>query len=225
MNLEELTRRFRALAGDKVAPYLFDSKDVADWLTDAEAQAAVRGRLLLDDVTPAVCQVAVTAGRGTYKLHSKLYELADVRFRAAGGTESVALKLATREWLDANVWEWRDATDWHYGGRYAVQTEMGLRLVPAPDVDGTLLIEGYRLPLKAMEEDYQKPEIHEASHVHLIQWALHRAFSVPDSETFDPQRSANAQAAFERVFGPPVDSDMRRSTRADEVQCNTSYPP
>lgn len=226
MNLEELTRRFRVLAKDQVEPFLFASEDIADWLTDAEAQAVVRGRLLLDDVTPAVCTVPVVAGQASYKLHAKLYELESVRFKAAGATRSVPLRLVTREWLNDNVRDWRDANDWHgtdYRHRYAVQGETGLRIVPVPAEAGELLIEGYRLPLKPLENDADKPEIHEASHEKLIQWALHRAFGVPDSETFDPNRSKLSEAEFTAHFGAMPDADMRRSTRHDLQQTNALW--
>ena len=46
MTLADLIRRFRVLADDKVQPYLWADEDVIDWLNDAQAQAAVRGRLL-----------------------------------------------------------------------------------------------------------------------------------------------------------------------------------
>ncbi len=221
MNLEELERRFRVMADDTVTnPPLFKSENIADWLTDAEAQAAIRGRLLLEDANAAVCELAVSAGVHTYALHPKLYELEHLRFKAAGATRSTPIKIVTREWLN-NRWadDWRDAADWsERSDHYAIQGETSLRLVPIPSEAGTVFIEGYRLPLKALANETDKPEIHEASHEKLIYWALHRAFSVPDSETLDPQRSANAEAEFTRYFGPLPDADLRRSTRSDEQQ-------
>ena len=228
MNLEQLRRRFRVLAKDTVEPFLYADDDIADWLTDAEAQACMRGRLLLDDSTPDVCCALVLPGVSAYNLHPKLYELVLVRFKATGDTRSDPVRLVSREWMDDNVRDWRDADNWSYTSasrRYAVQSETGLRIVPAPDVAGELLIEGYRLPMRPLANDNDKPEIHEASHEKLIQWALFRAFSVPDSEVFDPQRSQNALAEFTQHFGLSVDADLRRSTRTDQVQHNTAYPP
>ena len=95
--------------------------------------------------------------------------------------------------------------------------------MPRPELAGTLHIEGYRVPLKALENDTDKPELHEAHHRHLVHWALHRAFTKPDSETIDPQRAAAAEAAFTRYFGPSPDADLRRSTRHDEVQTNKAF--
>ena len=64
---------------------------------------------------------------------------------------------------------------------------------------------------------------HKAHHEHLIDWALHRAFSVPDAETFDQHRADLAERAFTEYFGLLPDSDMRRITRHDVVHHNTVY--
>lgn len=222
MTLEELVRRFRVLAQDKVEPFLFETEDVHDWLSDAEAQAAVRGRLLLEDMLAGVCMVPVAAGIHTYKLHAKLYELVTLRFKPEGQSRATPLKMVSREWLDSNVQDWRDQEG---SVRYALQNETSIRVVGVPDQAGLLLIEGYRLPLKPLANDSDRPEIHEASHEKLIQWALYRAFGMPDAETFDPARSAKAEAEFTAYFGLSPDSDLRRITREDVEHCNHVYVP
>ena len=88
-----------------------------------------------------------------------------------------------------------------------------------------LHLEAYRLPLKKLADDMDKPEIHEAHHEHLIQWALHKAFSVPDSELFDPDRSILSERAFTGYFGPLPDSGMRRETRHDVQHFNKAVFP
>lgn len=67
----------------------------------------------------------------------------------------------------------------------------------------TLHVEGYRVPLKALENDTDKPEIHEAHHRHLAHWALHRASPSPIPKPSTP-RAATAEAAFTRYFGFPA---------------------
>lgn len=226
MNLSELIRRFRALSRDNIMPFFWPDDELTDWLNDAQAQACVRGRLLLEDTDPAVCQIAIEAGRHTYPLHAKVYELVNVRFKPASSGRASALKVVSREWLDGNVHHWRDATDWHHmdgGARYVIQGEASVRIVPVPAEDGVLTIEAYRLPLTPMAAMTDAPEIHEASHEHLINWALHKAFSVPDAESFDPQRSALAEEAFTAYFGMLPDSDMRRATREDVQHLNEVY--
>ncbi|MNY59466.1 hypothetical protein D3C86_1959210 [compost metagenome] len=100
---------------------------------------------------------------------------------------------------------------------HVVQDDKTLRLAPKPDVAGVLRLEGYRLPIDEMQSDGDEPEIHRAHHRRLVDWALHRAFSVPDADIFDAQRAVNAERAFTDYFGPAPDSDLRRTTRHDQV--------
>ena len=220
MNLEQLIQQFRVDADDLVQPYLWPDEWVAPWLTEAVNEAAVRGRLLYEASNPAVCQIAVAANAATHELHKSLFELVHLRFQATGAATSSVLSIKAREELDRIRPGWRDETG---TPRYAVQDDTRITLVPRPEVAGTLHVEGYRVPLKALENDTDKPELHEAHHRHLVHWALHRAFSKPDSETIDPQRAATAEAAFTRYFGPRPDADLRRSTRHDEVQTNKAF--
>lgn len=220
MNLEQLIASFRVDADDLEEPHLFKDEWIAAWLSEAQAEAAIRGRLILEDANPAVCQIAVTAGQASYELHRSIYEIADLRFVPAGQPKSVPLALVTREWLDDKRPGWRDCAG---TPQFAIQTDRRIRLVGAPDADGMLHLEAYRVPLKALENDADKPELNEAHHRHLVQWALHRAFSRPDSETIDPQRADRAMAAFTGYFGLPPDSDLRRATRHDLMQTNALW--
>ena len=220
MNLEQLIASFRVDADDLEEPHLFKDEWIAAWLSEAQAEAAIRGRLILEDANPAVCQIAVTAGQASYELHRSIYEIADLRFVPAGQPKSVPLALVTREWLDDKRPGWRDCAG---TPQFAIQTDRRIRLVVAPDADGMLRLEAYRAPLKALENDTDKPELAEAHHRHLVQWALHRAFSRPDSETIDPQRADRALAAFTSYFGLAPDSDLRRATRHDWQQTNALW--
>ena len=220
MNLEQLIASFRVDADDLEEPHLFKDEWIAAWLSEAQAEAAIRGRLILEDANPAVCQIAVTAGQASYELHRSIYEIADLRLVPAGQPKSVPLALVTREWLDDKRPGWRDCAG---TPQFAIQTDRRIRLVGVPDADGMLHLEAYRAPLKALENDTDKPELAEAHHRHLVQWALHRAFSRPDSETIDPQRADRAMAAFTGYFGLPPDSDLRRATRHDLMQTNALW--
>ena len=220
MNLEQLTAQFRVDADDLTEPHFWDAEWIATWLTEAQAEAAIRNRLLYEASNPAVCQIAVAANAATHDLHKSLFELVHLRFQATGATTSSVVTIKAREELDRIRPGWRDETG---TPRHAIQDDTRITLVPRPEVAGTLHVEGYRVPLKALENDTDKPELHEAHHRRLVHWALHRAFSKPDSETIDPQRAAAAEAAFTRYFGPSPDADLRRSTRHDEVQTNKAF--
>lgn len=215
MTLAELIRRVRREANDLVEPYFWSDEDVAAWLNDAVSEACIRARLIHESQDASVCQIAVTAGQAVYPLHPALYEITHLSLRAADGAHLGVLPIHSTEMLDAGRPGWRDET-----GRplCAIQSDTGLRLVPTPDQDATLKLEGYRTPLVEMalaDADTDEPEINREHHRHLTQWALHRGFAVPDMESFDPSRSDRAESAFTVYFGIRPNADLRRITRED----------
>lgn len=214
MVLSELLRRFRVDANDKVEPYFNEDVDVIAWLNDAVNEACIRGRLLHESQNSDACNIPVVAGNSQYSLHPSLYELTQVWFEPANGYRGSNLSLVSPEYLDQRY----SSENWRrLQGRpeFAIQDDTGIRLVPIPDVDGELQLEGYRVPLLPMEKDTDVPEINQIHHVQLIQWVLHQAFKVPDAEFFDPNRSALAEQEFTDYFGIRPDSDLRRITRED----------
>ncbi|WP_405118755.1 DUF6682 family protein [Pseudomonas leptonychotis] len=213
MTLDELVKDFRTTAQDKVAPYLFEQPDVTRWLIEAEQEACIRGRLLHESTNSSVCEIGVSAGEAAYLLDPALYEIDHLGLLEAGCIERRLVRLVSREWLDDNHHGWRDRTGVPC---FAIQSDNSIRLVPTPNAEATLKLEGYRLPLRGLASDKSsKPEINPAHHRHLVNWALHRAFSVPDSETLDLGKAGDALAAFTRYFGERPDSDLRRITRHD----------
>lgn len=216
MTLEQLIARFRTESNDRVEPYFCSDDDVTQWLADAEEEAAIRARLLIEDTNPLYCDIAVAAGSPSAPLHARVYEITYQSFVPTGGPKACEIVLVSREMLDRVYPEWRElpAGD----PRWLIQSETAVRLVPTPSRDGLLRIEAYRLPLKRISLPTQKPEIHEANHVHLVNWALFKGYSIPDPEFNDQGRARTALDAFEQHFGLRPDANLRRSTRSDEVQ-------
>ena len=214
MQLSQLINRFRVEANDNVQPYFIEDDAAINWLNDAVNEACIRGRLLYESQNNDVCKIAVTAGIEHYALHESLYELSRIWFEPSNGAHGSYLALMSAESLDRRYhcdnWKLKQGAP-----QFAIQDDTGIRLVPIPDVGGELQLEGYRVPLSPMQNDTDKPEINQIHHIHLIQWVLHKAFSVPDSEFFDPNRSALAEQQFTDYFGPRPDSDLRRITRED----------
>ena len=218
MTLAELVARYRVAANDLEVPSFCSDEEVRDYLNEAQGEAAIRGRMLrvTAETHPGMCAIAVTAGVAHYSLDPGLYELSYLAWRADGNPVRSSLALRTREWMDRNVMYWRDMP----AGEpcYLVKDGLSVQLVPAPGSDGELLLEGYSTPAAPMAADTDEPGIPSVHHIHLIQWALHRAFSKPDAELFDPNRSALAEAEFSRYFGARPDVDLRSDTREDEPQ-------
>lgn len=220
MTLQDLIRRFRVLSGDRAEPYLCADEDVKDWFNDAQQQACIRGRLLRED-SAGMCRIDLEPGRTSYKLHQALYEIIHARIVPASG-KARTVRLVSRELLDDERPGWRDDAE---PATLAVQDDTRLRIVGAIAAGDTLALECYRLPLRALEDGQDEPEIHRAHHEHLIQWALHKAFSVVDGELFDPKRSELAAAEFTRYFGLLPDADLRRATRTDVQHFNRAILP
>ncbi|HFB9546181.1 TPA: hypothetical protein AABQ62_001269 [Neisseria gonorrhoeae] len=133
----------------------------------------------------------------------------------------MCLKLVSPEAADVCAPGWRDGAQTGLPV-YAVQGDGKLTLAPAPDRDGRLFAGGYCLP-QDMAGDGDEPEINSIHHRNLVYWALAEAFSIPDAETFDPQRSESARRRFELYFGLPADSDLRRITREDAPHLNRHF--
>lgn len=213
MQLSDLIKRFRIDANDKVEPYFNDNESVTSWLNEAVNEACIRGRLLHESENTEVCKIPVIKDMAHYKLHDALYEISRIWFEPANGVAGSYIALTSAEDLDRTYYEnWKTLTGFP---RFAIQHDTGLRLVPTPNLAGKLQLEGYRVSIQPMVLDTDVPEINPIHHISLIQWALHKAFSVPDAEFFDPDRAAMAEHSFTEYFGERPDSDLRRTTRED----------
>lgn len=212
MTLRELISRFRTLSNDKVEPYFWSDEEITAWLNDGEEEACTRGRMLHEQADDAVCSIEVKAGHTLSRLHPSMYEVDCFSWRDIGANESHALKLVSPEELGMLMPDGRDKSG---KPRFVLQDDTRLFVLPVPERDGTLRVSGYRLPLQAMKDDDDTPEIHAIHHKHLLNWVLFKGFSIPDTEMFDPNRAAFAEAEFSRYFGHQTDSDLRRTTRED----------
>lgn len=229
--------------GERVGSFMraLDNVDVTDTGTLRTREGwkqklgglAVRGLYGLADGTALVadhaklCRLSfdgsvLSKAELTDKLHPLAYELIDLRIRPAIGGRSRPLALVSREWLNAEVCDWRDS---QLPASWAIQDERSIRIVGKITEGDVLHLECYRLPRWPLCNDSDEPEIHEAHHEHLIQYALMQAYSVPDSEVFDPARARMAEELFTTYFGRPVDSDLRRITRHDVVHHNVAVLP
>lgn len=218
MTLAELIARYRVAANDTANPGFCSDEEIRDYLNEADAEAVIRGRMLraTAETSPDLCVIDAATGVAGYALHHAMYELSYIAWRSLGSATREPLVHCTREWMDRNVLYWRDMEPG--SPRYLVQDGHSLQVVPPPERDGQLLLEGYCVPTSAMQDDSDTPSIPAVHHIQLIQWALYRAFSKPDAELFDPARAAMAESEFTRYFGARPDSDLRNDTRKDEPQ-------
>jgi hypothetical protein len=214
MKLAELEAQFRADIRDVACPAAVRPAQVRAWFNEAEAEAALRARLLTDDATPAVTQIAVTAGTPGYRLHAAVNAVSWAQFNPAAsvddpdavGTPTV-LRITSRLELSRTRPHWRSVRE---PVRDVFIEQRAIRFGCIPDADGTLLLEVYRGPLAPMdiEDDDAEPEIAGQHHLALVQWALYRAYARPNIDTYDARASAAALAEFERIFGLRPDAQL-----------------
>lgn len=213
MTLAELINRFRVEANDTVEPYLWSDDEVIAWFNDAQEEAVIRGRLLHESEMKSVCEVSAKKGRATYPLSPLAYEITYAAWHPDSSTDSNELYSTSVEALTRQNRLWRNERE---GKPHSfVQGDKSVRLVPPPAVNGTMIIECYRLPKEPLEGLDDEPEIHTTHHRHLVNWVLHKAFSIPDAEVFDARRAELAEHRFTEYFGLRPDSDLRRTTRHD----------
>lgn len=218
MTLAELIAQFRVDAEDSVAPYLFTDAVVTGFLNEAEEEAALRANLLHESSDPSVCEINVVAGTSTYPLHASVFAVTYATWTPSGSTERIELTLIDRIEADRTM-----GSDWRTRSKdpsSLIIEDTRLRLTCIPLRAGLLRIECYRAPLTQMIGSDDTPKINRAHHRHLVQWALHRGFSIPDKEVFDPGRAEIAEAKFTRQFGIRPDADMRRASQANRPLTN-----
>ena len=221
MTLEELIAQFRVDANDAVAPYLASDLDVTAWLNEAEQEAAIRARLISDVSTPEVCSIAITAPTTVYDLHPAILDITRAAFTPTGSTTEYIVDIVDRVEQDRTHPRWRQTTDIP---RQMIQTDTQIQLGCIPSTDGVIALEVNRLPLANIEDSpTESPSIGAIHHRHLVQWALHKNYAVPDSEVHDPGRSEKALAEFTRVFGLRPDADYRRATQANRQPHTKAY--
>lgn len=217
MNLEQLIEQFRSDADDRITPYLWSDDDVTRWLNEAQHEACIRAMLLKDMDTVAVCRIPVVAGNPVYATHASIISIHRAAFIPSGQEDEIELYQTDEFELDRSVLGWRRRTE---QPRAYIHNDTLLRLGCLPSTDGTLHLDVFRLPLRDMSNDTDKPEIAQAHHRHLVLWALHRAFGVPDAERFDQGRSAQAEATFTRYFGFRHTATTRRDHQSTRPHSN-----
>lgn len=195
MTLAELRARFRREVFDTALPYLFSDEDVNIWINEAQDEACRRALLLVDSKSSAA-RVSFAAGAIGFDLHPSVIFVR----RAVLASTNIPLTPIVSRTMDEQVpgWEGSMAStprafipDW--------QTNY-LRLWPPSVAANSAYMTVVRTPLDPMG-DSDEPEIRREYHAHLLDWAKFRAFSVPDSETYAPDKAAKHEAAFIKQFG------------------------
>jgi hypothetical protein len=228
MNLGELRTQTRIDSDDRKPPFFSKDDELRAWLNEAEAEAAMRARLIFDDSQ----RVVLTAGTSRYTLTS-LFEItwAGIYREATPAVPPSTpatyatrlereLYLIDRDENDEIYPQWRE--DRCAPERLIVDdTSVTLPGILASNYQ--LRLEGYRTPATPMVDNADEPEINPMHHRFLVHWALHRAYSKPDAEIFNPGKAADALKAFEAYFGERWSANQRKRNQASRPHHNRSY--
>ncbi len=218
MNLEALRQSFRVKATDTVAPYFWSDEAVDDWLNEGQEEACVRARLLHEVLDPLICRIEVAAGATVFLVNDAVINITRAVFVDAETQDETVLHGCTEYELDQEEPGWRKQEG---APNRFIHADTHLRINRIPPA-GRLDLEVNRLP-RRMTRDSDVPEISARLHKHLVDWALHEAFSLPDAETVDKNQSARAEANFERVFGQRPHADTLRSMEYSRPHANQSH--
>lgn len=207
MNRLEIITQFRGEILDAVAPYLISNELAIIYANEAQVEACRRARLLVDSSTDSVCEATVTSGNRLVPISPKVISIR--RLRLSGETRPLAR--CRMQDMDEQVPGW-DASVTPGTPTVAVldYESSSICLHPIPSANGTVLMTVTRDPLAEMTADGSEPEIAERYHAKLSAWMRYRAFSIPDSDLYDPAKAAESLAEFESEFGKRVSAAEER---------------
>lgn len=198
MTLSELIASFRVQSDDTAAPYLWGDAIVANWISEAQREAAVRAKLI-----PVEVSREIVAGQEHVMLPEEWFDVDSVYDTTNG-------RYLTRAWPEELPGTWKSKV-----GRpeQFIDHKNRVRFYPVPTGALSITISGYGIPFCALSSDNDEPEIPGHLHAPLVYWALHRAYLVQDADQGDSQKSSMFLDLFTRAFGEQVDANVLRKRR------------
>jgi hypothetical protein len=178
-----------------------ESWQMLAYANEAEAEACIRARLLVDSTTPEICSIPLVAGTAHYRHDPRVTLI--LRGKLAGAINP--LGKVSHTIMDELYPGWEDQT----GEVKAFVTGMdkgNIRLFRSPAVNSTLNLTVVRMPLSPMVGDGDSPEIPGYLHPSLVLWIKHKAYNNQDAELFDKNRADVHLALFEQKFGRRTDN-------------------
>ena len=195
MNLGEIIAAYRVEAFDNEVPPFCSDELLALYATEAQTEACRRGVILRDSVSP-MCSLAFAADATHVVIAPQIVRILRAR---TGGHDVTTIDV---EDMDASFPNWQDdASRGRPTHLVAGMTTGALHLWPRPADAGTLSLTVQRMPIKALVNDTDKPEIRQEAHQALVDWLIHKACSRQDGELFNAQKASAALDRFEKEFG------------------------
>jgi hypothetical protein len=220
-------------------PNAWSDPELIGFFREAQREACERARLIYDDTTPSITQLAVVAAQKVYLLHWSIFDVHRASYNDAGES----LTPTTEEALDRCAWaddyglrrigRWRNRTESkarQFYLTYTPQQKIKLTTYPIPQqityfdqsgVEHPLLLQlaVYRYPTWPLMRINDRFEIAAKHHERLIDWVLFRAYMKRDTDFYSPAKAMDAQSEFTRSFGPRNTADqLRREFQREPAQ-------
>ena len=246
MLLTELILILRNQYLDDVAePYLWTDPELVSYISQAQNEACERANLIIDESTPAVCQVPIQVGIVGYSLSDKVLLVKRCSFGTSGDT-TYPLTQRTRSRLDQTHPGW----DNHSGGprAYICEDNGEITIVPATigttgtsgtasttGTSGTAFLQVSRYPINDLSLNSSAgsgtaglgityPEIPAQYHIKMLSRAASLAFLKNDSETFNIAKAEKYEAIFDRDFGRPLSAKTKQFLRSNNLNSARMRP-
>ncbi len=185
MNLLALRTECRTRLGDLEQPFFWTDKWLDERINEAEREACIRARLIEDSSSVASSLEIVTTEK-RYALHPSVLDVLSCELESNPGSPLGGWTL----------------------------TESAFVFADYPKADDVLLMTVIRMPLNAMTDKKDEPEIRAHHHARLVPWVLSLAYMVHDADTFDPKAAQRNEAEFENYFGQRPTANVQRKHRA-----------
>ncbi len=220
MTLAELIAAARARLDDTAEPYRWTDAELTAHLNEAEREACLRARLLVEAIS-----APVTVDQNSVDVDPKVI---DIRGQAKLTIGNRVLMLAgtSRDALDWDNPRWETSYGWPEFFALVQDDPKNpvLMLSRRLTAAATLTYRLERYPANDMEDAEDEPEIEERHHRNLIEWACYLALSSRDADNNNDTVAALHERRFTDYFGPRPTARMQRLHAAREPQVITPNP-
>ena len=187
MNTTELLAQFRSEVFDTAAPYLWSDALIYTYIDDAQKQFC---RLTYGIEDARSFKISIKAdGTEWYAIDPMILKIRDAVSQTTG--DNVPLIAAEKMAQHGLKFDGRQ------GPLRALITglEKGyVRAHPKPNFSTVVELRVFRLSADVVAGD--DLEVDPQHHINLLDWVKKRAYSIPDTDTYDPQKAAKHEGAF-----------------------------
>lgn len=236
MNLGELVQELRVnilhdrsnrvSGGDDL---LWSTTTLVRYIDEAQRKLAREGLVLRDAVTPAVTTVTLVAGQSEYALHPSILAVMSAR-QDGNAVDMTRTGHAPLQAYQPAGTQFSDPTSFSAlspGKPLAFATDEGLltdedgslsgvslKLYPTPTADylAPIRLRVVRLPLERFDARNLNavPEVPEAHHLEMLDWAAYLALRIADVDAGMPARAAEFRTSFEIMLRAARAQAMRK---------------